>query len=151
MVEMRPSVELVTLPENRAENFCSKRQRTGAADGVVDQPASAGIRGDRRIRCRFETDRAAEDLREVAPLLVAGRREDRPPAVVADDRLRHGRGDGDRLAGPRNADDEALPADHDAITGLQAETLGERGAQNRLTAGSFVVSAQRHRGAVDRP
>ena len=24
MVEMRPSVELVTLPENRAENFCSK-------------------------------------------------------------------------------------------------------------------------------
>ena len=24
MVEMRPSVELVTLPENSAENFCSK-------------------------------------------------------------------------------------------------------------------------------
>jgi len=23
MVEMRPSVELVTLPENNAENFCS--------------------------------------------------------------------------------------------------------------------------------
>ena len=23
MVEMRPSVELVTLPENSAENFCS--------------------------------------------------------------------------------------------------------------------------------
>ena len=42
---MRPSVELVTLPENSAENFCSNVSGPDAADGVVDRaraPAGSG-------------------------------------------------------------------------------------------------------------
>ena len=48
MVEISPSVELVTLPENSAENFCSKVSGPVAADGVVDQPGTAGIGHHRR-------------------------------------------------------------------------------------------------------